>query len=294
MSKITVPHLAAAVAVGVLSFAFPAAASAAECTPTAAWDETVTIPAVPAVPAVGSPTITGTNPDYQPGTDGVPAQGSPTITVPNPAYVPATPDQATIVHHDAVTRTEWKYAKHGGRGEIWVDNDTFKYVDKYGTGSNVKPPYGDYFERTQKTRIVTVTDAWDEPVVIPGTPAVGEPTIEVPNPYYVPAVPGTPAIGEPTVEVPNPDYIPEIPGVPEEVRVVHHDAVICEAPATAPVRATARTAAAEVPGQLAQTGGEPSPWALGIAGVLLAGSAACAIGAGATILRRKGQDDDAR
>lgn len=57
---------------------------------------------------------------------------------------------------------------------------------------------------------------------VPAVPAVGEPTLTIDNPDYVPAVPGTPgvpAVGEPTVEVENPDYVPgtdEIPGVPAQ------------------------------------------------------------------------------
>jgi len=37
-------------------------------------------------------------------------------------------------------------------------------------------------------------------------PASGEPTIA--NPDYQPAVPGTPAVGEPTIVIDNPDYVP--------------------------------------------------------------------------------------
>lgn len=60
--------------------------------------------------------------------------------------------------------------------------------------------------------VCTPSAAWTEVVEIP---AVGEPTLTVENPDYVPAVPGVPAQGEPTisVEVSNPDYRAPVPAV---------------------------------------------------------------------------------
>ena len=56
------------------------------------------------------------------------------------------------------------------------------------------------------------SEAWTEVIE---HPAVGEPTLTIDNPEYVPAVPGVPAQGEPTisVEVSNPDYKPAVPAV---------------------------------------------------------------------------------
>lgn len=240
---------------------------------------------VPAQPAVGESTIVVDNPDYEmarytPGwTEHVPAAytppvGTPTIDVEqeNPDYVAAVPESSYIVHHEAETKfheevshTEWKYVKLVGPGEIWLDNDTHKRVD----GNGNKAEFGDWpiYQRTQDTRKVvdqeayteTIKEAYDETVVVPGTPAQGEPTvwvtidnpdyvaptytpahevehapiytpavgaptIEVENPDYVPAVeeiPGTPAIGEPTLVVDNPDYISE------REEIIEHDAVVC-------------------------------------------------------------------
>jgi len=99
------------------------------------------------------------------------AVGTPTIEVTNPEYVPGVP---------AVTHTEWKYVKHGGLGQVWVDNDTWKYLDKDGTGYAKRweiPGYKyPFYERTQDTRVVTDVEE---------VPAQGTPTIEIPNPEYV-------------------------------------------------------------------------------------------------------------
>jgi len=137
-----------------------------------------------------------------------PATATPTIpaefceavyeTQPNPDHVAAVEEVSHIVHHDAVTetihheaiyRTEWKYSKHGGPGFAWVDNDEFKYV-KDGVGTDEKPRHGTFYERTQNTRQVEVTAAWDETIEVtaawdetvidtPASDAIGEPTIEV-------------------------------------------------------------------------------------------------------------------
>src|SRR5690606_24421224 len=101
-------------------------------------------------------------------------------TIPNPSYVPAQPEIP------AVTHTEWKYVKIAGPGELWLNNDTNKYVDSNGNAAQL----GDWpiYERTQKTRVVE-----DSPA-IPAVPAVGEPTI--PNPNYVEAYDEEVEVGE--------------------------------------------------------------------------------------------------
>lgn len=244
------------------------------CSPSDAWTETIVVtPAVDAVAAVGTPTVTVPNPDFIPGVPGIPevaevshivthpAVGEPTIQVANPAYIPpvhhdGTPDtvihhEAVIVHHAAVTHTEWRYSQHGGNGFIWVGNDDHKYVDDAGNGFDKKPKHGTFYERSQKTRTVTDCDAWDETIteawdeVVPGTPAwddpaVGEPMLEQPNPDYVaawdetvvdvpfqPAVPAIPSVGEPTLTITNPDFRPAVDAVPAVTRLEDHPAVVC-------------------------------------------------------------------
>ncbi|QUE25364.1 membrane protein [Microbacterium phage Fizzles] len=251
------------------------------------------VPTIPAQPAIGEPTKVIDNPDYiaptyTPGFwQDVPAVGTPTIIVqqPNPDYVPAVAEIPEVSHTDyvakryvidvhsqpAVTKTQWRYVKHGGYGEVWVDNDSSKYVDS--NGNPVDFWSWDKYERTQKTRVVEVTPAvqeqghWEEGTFheypgdgwtilseskhvtqeyVPGTPAQGSETIdvEVTNPDYVPAtqvwVPPvyTPAVGEKTITVPNPDYVPateEIPGTPavgEPTIVIENPAYIPAVPGT--------------------------------------------------------------
>lgn len=295
MSKYTVPPIAALALVGALSIAFPSAASAAECIPQDARDEIViVVPAKDEIPAVGTPTIVVANPAYVPATDGVPATGDPLITVPNPAFIPAVDGHwetapkllkwvwtggptSTAPAASTVDPTGWK--------QVGDTNDR-KGRDNPDTVIEAGGGYGDwFFYQTQRT--------WIE-----GTPAVGEPTMTLPNPDYVPAIPGTPASGEPTIEVPNPDYRPPVAPVPAETDIVHHDAIICDAPspapapsaeAVAPVTAAAVTART-VPAELAETGGELGGWLLGISAILLIGGVGCAVSAGATRLHRK--DDD--
>ena len=234
--------LLAGVALAITAvFALPNAALATEaCTPSDAWTETIEHE------AVGEPTIVIENPDYVPATEGyyttednpdyVPATDGYYTTEDNPDYVPATPDTTETVHHDAVTHLEWKYTKHGGYGFIWVNNNTFKYIDQYGNGSNSKPNKGWYYERTQHTRTVVDCEAWDEVITIPGTPAQGEPTIQVwhdgtpaqGEPTIQVWHDGTPAQGEPTIEVENPEYIPAW------TETIEHEAVVCPVDPTEP------------------------------------------------------------
>lgn len=72
----------------------------------------------------------------------------------------------TVVDEPAVeevSHTEWKYSKHGGEGFVWLNNDTFKYVDKDGNGYDKwwEVPLHKYpfYERTQNTRVVIDVEA---------------------------------------------------------------------------------------------------------------------------------------
>ncbi|QED11888.1 hypothetical protein SEA_MASHLEY_72 [Microbacterium phage Mashley] len=198
------------------------------------------------IPAVGEPTIIVENPDYVPGTPGTPgspAVGTPTIIVTNPDYVPAVPDRIEVVHHEAVTHIEYHFAKftqertrekgsRGGWGAWsgygdWVEwspethtswqrstdplgSPQFHSSGNYGPNKQWEKQWQARYDGNQRT--VEDKAAWDEQVLIPGSPAVGTETIEVTNPDYVPAVPevpATPAVGEPTIEIDNPDYAPE-------------------------------------------------------------------------------------
>ena len=69
-----------------------------------------------------------------------------------------------VVHHVAVIHTEWKYAEHSGPHQMWLHNDTYKYV-KDGVGTDQKPDYGTYYERTSVTKVVIDTAAYDETVI---------------------------------------------------------------------------------------------------------------------------------
>lgn len=243
-------------------------------------DYVAAVPAVPGTPAVGEPTIVIDNPDYVAPTytpgyyQDVPAVGTPTIIVtkPNPAYVPAVAEIPEVSHTDyvakryvidqhaqpAVTKTQWRYVKNGGYGEVWLDSNAEQKVKIN----------GHWYERTSKTRTVEVTPAqpekghWEQQsfhehpgagwtilseskhvtqAYVPGTPAQGSETIDVEetNPDYVPAtkvwVPPvyTPPVGPKTITVDNPAYIPateEIPGTP----AVGEPTIIIDNPAYVP------------------------------------------------------------
>jgi hypothetical protein len=189
----------AAIAALALAAALPAAATSYvdECVPTEAWTEVV--------PAVGEPTLTIDNPDYVPAwTETIPASGELTITVENPDYVPAWTES---VEHAAVLGTtyEWK---------SW-NWSTFKYDYRW---SPTSP--GTWWTKTGCTDSYVVTPAWTEYIE---HPAVGEPTIVIDNPNYVPgSMVEHPAVGEPTITIDNPEYIPE--------SVIEHPAVTCEGP----------------------------------------------------------------
>ncbi len=81
-----------------------------------------------------------------------------------------------------------------------------------------------------ETAVCTPSGAWTETV---NHPAVGEPTLTVKNPEYIPGtpeVPAVPAVGEPTIVVENEDYEPAVEEVshivnhPAVTKIVHHEA----------------------------------------------------------------------
>lgn len=271
-----------------------------DCEP--AWTEEVHHP------AEGEEFIMEANPDYVAPTytpahtvwvDPVytPAVGAPTIEVEqeNPTYVPAEPETTETVYHEAVTATQWKYVKNGGKGEVWLDNNHQHKVKIN----------GHWYQRTNKTKEVTITEAWEETVVTPGTDAIGEPTIwvTIDNPDYVAPTytPGydkhvpaqyTPAEGDEYIDVENPDY------VPAWTEYIEHEAE-CTVPAeeqdttpttpqkpaeqlkTITTMSTTTTAPQDAPesAQLAQTGVDA------LTPLLLAGAALAALGA--TLITKK-------
>lgn len=230
-------------------------ASAAECTPAAAWAEQVEVtPAVPAhtitIPgadAVGEPTIQVevANPDYVAPTytpgywAHIPATYTPgkgEKSIPNPDYVPA-----------------WDEPVDGTDDQTVVDGyEKFTWHNPYAEPTT--PPPGSYWKSsgiTQDAKGATPdtilhqgngNGSWfyyrTVSHILPGTPAstvhhdaVGEPTI--PNPAYVPPVyvaahdewvkpVYTPAVGEKTITVTrdNPDYIPAVPATTVDVAAV--------------------------------------------------------------------------
>lgn len=309
-----------------------------------------TIPAQPAIgePTIEIANPDYVAPTYTPGwTEHVPAAytpavGTPTIEVEreNPDYVPAVPERTEVIHHEAETKvvhheavtkyheevshTEyqwkwWGYAQHGkttwtdgtypdhkpnsAPGEWRKNGNTKKVVDQEAWTETIKEAWDE---------TVVVKDAWDETVTIPGTPAVGEPTIwvTIDNPDYVAPtyVPAhdiehapvyTPAVGTPKITVENPDYVAateEIPGTPavgeptlvvdnpeyvaERSEVIEHEAVVCptDKPEAPKPQARGAAAAADDTETLAQTGGgSDALWAIAGLGMIAAGGAAVAI-----------------
>lgn len=217
MKKFIAGAAAALLVTAGLTLATASAATATtppdQCVPSDAWTETIDHP------AVGEPTITIDNPDYEPAVEEV------TDTIEHPAEYETVHHEAEYIHHDAVFKTEWKYTKHGGYGFIWVDNDEFKYIKADGTGTNNKPWLGWYYERTQHTREVEVTPAWDELVKEAWDEQV---LVKEAWTETIVVVEGKPAVGEPTIVVDNPDY------QPAWTETIEHEAVTCPPAPAAP------------------------------------------------------------
>lgn len=128
------------------------------------------------------------------------AVGEPTLTIDNPDYVPAVPDTTTIVHHegtpDVTTVTgymkwTWNGSYKGepqaappadGWNQVGITSDT-----KGSTPDTILHQgngHGSYFYFETVTETTPGDPAWDETVVTPGTPAIGEPTLVIDNPDY--------------------------------------------------------------------------------------------------------------
>ncbi|QGJ95300.1 hypothetical protein QDA11_gp81 [Microbacterium phage Jayden] len=176
---------AIAVLLAGAGLAFTAAPASAHTPAASATCEAITINAsyYETKPASGEPTIA--NPDYRPAIPGTPAIGDPQITVDNPDYIPA---------KDAVTHVEYEWKSWN-----W---STLRFDYRW---SATNP--GTWWIKTGEQKVVTDEEA---------QPAVGEPTIVIDNPDYVPAVPESPAVGEPTI--PNPEYV-EADATPNTVTV---------------------------------------------------------------------------
>lgn len=114
-----------------------------------------------------------------------------------------------------------------------------------------------------QTRQVEDKAAWDETVIV--KPAWTE-TVITKEAWTekVIDVEGKPAVGEPTITVPNPDYVAAVEGKDAVTHTVAHAAVTC--PVTASVKSS---------DTLAQTGGDIAPllYGLGAASVLGLGGA---------------------
>jgi len=248
-----------ALAVG-LTFSGGTAALATEvtaCVPAAAWDEVIHHDAV--------------------GTE----------TIPNPEYVPGTPDTTTIVHHDGTPDTtevtgylKWTWTNpEKGKGtpdgpppgegwhEVGITSDT--KGDTPDTILHQGNGYGSYFYFETQTKVTPGEPAWDETVVVPGTPAQGEPTI--PNPDYVAPYDETKHHDAVTCPVPPTDNPPtDNPPTTEQPQApVANSPVVAAAVEQQTVKKAAVTPL--VTEQLAETGSrEDNYWPLGIALVMLA------------------------
>lgn len=171
-----VSALALGAAVVLPSADTASAADQTECTPTAAWTETI------------------------------PAQGEPQILVDNPEYKSEIPEQSHVEHHPAETATEyqrWSWNPHGQDEQVppagstpatdarWQANTThYNGEDPVGVafqrGGGNDGDNGSWFYWTADE--VVVKEAWDETVIDQEyVPAQGEPQIWIDNPDYVPA-----------------------------------------------------------------------------------------------------------
>lgn len=182
MHKFIRSAVAALLVAGGLSLgaALPAAATedTATCVPKDAWVETINHAAV----------------------------GEPTKTIPNPDYVPAT-DPVTV-------STWWNWSPNKDQGPF--DGPPGFPVDERGTWQGPHTEGGPGQDRTGTYQQGEGNGSWfhRETVTTPGKPAVGEPTLTVPNPDYVPA--RTETINHPAVVCPpeDPDLLVITPLAP--------------------------------------------------------------------------------
>lgn len=199
----TLSAAAASAFAGIAFVATPASATSEQCVPSDAWTETINHP------AVGEPTIMVANPDYLPAIPAV----DPVAEVP---AVPGTPEVAEVSH------TEYKRYSHKGvyapsdppPSAEWQEN-TANY-DGAGHGTE---PVGVPFQKDKPGKGNGDWFFWTSEVVI-DTPYQAE----VPGAPEIPGTPGSPAVpavGEPTITVDNPDY------VPAWTETIEHDAITC-------------------------------------------------------------------
>lgn len=192
------------------------------CTPSDAWVEVIEHP------AVGEPTLTVPNPDYKPAVDEV----SHIVTHPaETAIVHHEAETHTEYHFAKFTRERTRTLGWSGWGEWSAYGAWSKYSPETHTswelstaplGGPAWHSSGDrnwgtvQWERQWQaqhdgqTRTVEDKAAWDETVIT--KPAWDEKIIDVP---------GQPAVGEPTKQIPNPDY------VAAWTENVNHEAVTC-------------------------------------------------------------------
>lgn len=125
-----------------------------------------------------------------------------------------------------------------------------------------------------QTREVEDKAAWDETIIV--KPAWTE-TVIVKEAWTekVIDVEGKPAVGEPTITVPNPDYVAAVEGKDAVTHTVDHAAVTC--PATAAV-----VDSSDDYDMLAQTGGDVAPMLYGVGAAAVLG-----IGGALLLLRRR-------
>ncbi len=174
---------------------------------------TLTASAVLALPAVAFATGAQADDTCTPSkawSQTIPAVGERTVIVDNPDYVPAVDAVYGTEHHPAVTETTTHYQRYSWNpqgqgaqvppagsippGDSWQPNTT-NYENGHsdepvGQAFSVASPSGNasWFYWTSEQEVTVIRDAWDEVVMVsPGTPAQGDPQIEVENRNYVPA-----------------------------------------------------------------------------------------------------------
>jgi len=303
----TLAVLATAVLVGI-GLSVPLASSADEplttCTAADAYTEYVDHP------EVGTPTIVVENEDYQPAVEEVShivTHPEETTTVHHEAVTKIVHHEAVTKEHEAVTHTEYHFAKFtrertrekGSRG--WGDWSEYGSWEKYSPETHTSwelsdaplgsPQFhssGTHGKNVQwerqwqalfdgQTRTVTdkgpwteiITEAYDEVVVV--TPAYDE-VVVVKEAWdeKIIDVPAKPAVGEKTKTISNPSYNPAW------TESIEHAAVVCPVVVNPPVETPKPVVTAqpeEETGTLAATGLDGADIAfLIVAGLLITGA----------------------
>ena len=206
-------------------------------------------------------------------TENVPAHGDPTI--PNPHYVPAVP-----AHTDGVVKWSWNGSKTDGTPVFDASSTLWQMTNDHNPNSK-DDTSGTVYQQGNGQNASWFS--W-QPVIVPGTPAQGEPTI--PNPAYVPAstinhaavtcaTPTTPA-PDPTTTTPAPDPTTTTPAPDPTTTTPAPDPTTTTPapdPTTSAVTAVlADDTAVDPPAALAQTGSND------VQPLLLAGLGLIAVG----------------